>query len=177
MPEVGGALVREPVGLQAAPVHHPKPGEAEVVGQPLAQPGVAEAEVVRLVQDLPGAAVGDLVQPHRRLEKTAEMEELHRERRAAVLPKRALRPEPDLLVGVVVDGLEDVGVPDHRLLVWSRREFSRLVAQPFEVERLRRPEADLCGLGSGPENTTVEQRGEDGRAPGEHGLAAAELHG
>ena len=158
-------------------VHHAKAGEAEIARQLPVQPGLAEAEEVGGVQDLARLAVRDLVQPDRQLGVTPEMEELHRERRAAVLPKRPLRPEADLLKRIVVDRLQDVRVADHRLLVGLLGQTSGLRLQPFEVERLSRPEGDLSGPGGGADEPAIEQRGERADARGEQRLAAIELHG
>jgi hypothetical protein len=158
-------------------VHHAKAGKAEVARQRLVQPGLAEVEVVGGVEDLARLAVCDLVQPDRRLEEAPEMEELHRERTAAVLPQRPIRPEPDLLIGVVVDRLQDVRMADHRLLIRLLRERFGLSLQPVEVERLGRPEVDLCRPGGGAHEAAVQQGGKRADARGEQRLAAIELHG
>ena len=175
--EVGGALIRQPVGLQAVAVHHAKAGKAEIVRQLSVQPGLAEGEVVGGVENLARLAVRDLVQPDRQLGVPPEMEELHGERRAAVRPKRPLRLEADLLERVVVDRLQDVGMADHRLLVGLIGERLGLSPQPFEVERPGRPEFSLSGLGGGSHQAAIEQGGERADARGEQRLAAIELHG
>ena len=105
------------------------------------------------------------------------MEELHRERGAAVLPQRPLRLEADLLEGVVVDRLQNVRMADHRFLVGLIGQRLGLSLQPFEVERLGRPEFDLSGPGGGPHQAAIEQGGERADARGEQRLATIELHG
>ena len=145
--------------MAPGPIHHPKAGEAEVARQLLVQPRLAEGEQVRVVADLARAAVLDHVQLDRRLEVASEMEELHRKGRAAVRPERVIGLELDLLIGIVIDGLEDLGVADQRRPVGLRGKVLGFALQPVEVERARGAEVDrLAARGRRPERA---ESGED----------------
>ena len=85
------------------------------------------------------------MEPHRRLEEAAEMEELDRVATVAFRPQRILGQEADLLIGVVVDALQDVVETDRRRFVLLRRQTPCAVAQPGEIEGPWFAEAETLG--------------------------------
>src|SRR3546814_711476 len=95
------------------------------------------------------------------------MEELDR-KGAALRPKGMIRLEPDLLIGVIVDFLEDVGKADRRLQIGARRREPRLLAQPIEIERLGRAEVrSLRSHGIADPGHAEPMKGGKGESAGE----------
>jgi hypothetical protein len=111
-----------------------------VLRELLGERRVAVLEQIGRERHLARLSLVDQIHAHRLLREPMRVEQLHAKRRRRVVPQRLVGPEADLLDGIEIDAVQQIGVRNRRRHVGLCRQAPRRIAQHVETEGTGRPQ-------------------------------------